>query len=199
MSTVPGTLAACVQPAVLAALEAALAPPLPLRAMGRFEVEIEAAGEGTFTLAVEAGVVSAHKGFAKDPLVSALVGKGAFPLVQRLLQAALDGFPHAPRLAQGLSAAKTPRPGDLDAALAALSRIKDACLRFDVRGAGAFALARGPIDEATNELTLAVDAKAVDGVLAGAPLSSLRLELKGDRGVLTSVLAALAPIVERMR
>ena len=35
--------------------------------------------------------------------------------------------------------------------------------------------------------------------LAGAPLSSLQFGLQGDRGVLTSVLAALGPVIERMR
>ncbi|OGQ21629.1 MAG: hypothetical protein A2138_09870 [Deltaproteobacteria bacterium RBG_16_71_12] len=199
MTVVAGTLAACLAPDVLSALEGALAPPLPLRAKGRFEVEIEAVGEGTFTLTVDAGAVSANKGFAKAPLVSALVGKGAFPFVQRLLQAALDGFPAAPRLAKGLAAGRAPRPGDLDLALAALTRIKDACLRFEVKGAGSYALARGPVDEATNVLTVVVDAKAVEGALAGAPLSTLKLELKGDRGVLTSVVAALGPVIERMR
>ena len=199
MSTVPGTLAACIAPAALASLEAALAPPAPLRARGRFEIEVEAVGEGTFVLVVDAGAVSAKKGFARDPLVSALVGKGAFSFVQRLLQAAVDGFPAAPRLAQGLAAAKAPRPGDLDAALQGLTRIKDACLRFEVRGVGSVALARGPIDEATSVLTIGVDARAVEAVLAGAPLSALQLELKGERGVLASALAALGPIVERMR
>jgi hypothetical protein len=199
VTTVPDTLAACLQPELLAALETALAPPAPLRAKARFEVEIEAAGEGTFTLAVDGGVASAKKGFAKVPLISAHVGKGGFPFMQRLLQAALDGFPQAPRLAKGLAAGRAPRPGDLDAALAALSRLKDACVRFEVKGAGSFALARGPVDEATNVLTLVVDAKAIDGALAGAPLSSLQFVLQGDRGVLTSVLAALGPVIERMR
>ncbi len=199
MTSVPATVAACLQGPALAALEAALAPPMPLRARGRFELEIEAAGEGTFTVVVDGGAVTAKKGFAKDPLVSALVGRGAFPLVHRLLQAAVDGFPEAPRLAHGLAAAKAPRVGDLDAALAALTRIRDACLRLDVKGAGAVALARGPIDEATRELTITVDVKAIDAVLAGAPMATLALSLSGDRGVLTSVLAALGPIVERMR
>ncbi|MBI1947146.1 MAG: hypothetical protein HYS27_15730 [Deltaproteobacteria bacterium] len=199
MTAVPATLAACLQPDTLEALEAALAPPRPLRAKARFEVEIEAAGEGTFSLTVDGGVASAKKGFAKDPLISAHVAKGGFPFVQRLLQAALDGFPLAPRLAKGLAAGRAPRPGDLDVALAALARLKDACVRFDVKGGGSFALARGPVDEATSVLTVVVDAKAVEGALAGAPLSTLKLELKGDRGVLTSVLAALGPVIERMR
>lgn len=199
MTTVPATLAACLEHDVMAALDAALGPPMPLRATGRFEVEVEALGEGTFTLTVDAGAVSAKKGFARAPLVSMLIGKGSFPLVQRWLQAAVDGFPDAPRLARGLAAGRAPRPGDLDAALAALARVKDACLRFEVRGAGSYAFARGPVDEATSVLTIVVDAGALTGALSGAALSSLRLELKGDRGVLTSVLAALAPVIERMR
>lgn len=199
MTAIPATLGACLQAEVIATLDATLGPPLPLRARARFEVEFESAGEGTFTVVVDAGRATATKGFAKDPLLSVAVGKGGFPFLQRLLQAAVAGFTNAPVLAKGLAAARAPRPGDLDAALAGLLKLKDACLRFEVKGAGSYALARGPVDEATSVLTIAVDAAAVEAALSGAPLSSMKVALKGDRGVLTAALAALEPLVERMR
>lgn len=199
MSAVPSTLAACLQPEALAALEAALAPPPALRARGRFEIELESAAEGTFAMTIDAGVVTAKKGFAKDPLIAVAISKTGFPLVQRLLQDAVDGFPRAPALGKPLAVAKAPRPGDLDAALLALSKLKDACLRFEVKGAGSYAIARGSVDEATQVLTLALDVAALDAALAGAPLSTVRLDMKGDRGVLAYVIAALGPLVERLR
>lgn len=199
MITVPGTLAACLQAEVLASLEAALGPPMSLRARGRVELELEVAGEGTFTVTMDAGVVSAKKGFARDPLISASIGKGGFSLVQRLLQGAMEGFPRAPALARVVEASRAPRAGDLDAVVASLARLKDACVRLEVKGAGTYAVARGPVDEATQVLTISLDAAALEGALGGAPLSSVRLDLKGDRGVLTAALAALAPLVDRMR
>ena len=196
---IPATVGACLQPDVIAALDAALGPPLPLRAQMRFEVELEAAFEGTFTMLVDAGRATAKKGFAKDPLISVAIGKNAFPFVQRLLEAAMAGFANAPALAKGLAAAKAPRPGDLDLVLSGLAKLKDACLRIEVKGAGSYAIARGPVDEATSVLTVLVDAAAVEAALAGASLSTVKVALKGDRGVLTAALAALAPLVERMR
>jgi len=197
--TLPGTLAACLEPTVVAALDAALGPPLALRARGRFEIELEAAGEGTFTLLVDAGAVRAKKGFAKDPLLSFALAKGSFPWLRRVLQAACEGFPKAPALARMLAAGRAPRPGDLDAAVAALGRLKDACLKLEVKGAGSYALARGPVDEATQVLTLTLEASAVDAALGGASLSSIKVDMKGDRGVLASALAALGPLVERLK
>ena len=150
-------------------------------------------------MTLDAGVASAKKGFAKDPLVSIAISKTGFPFVQRLLQAAVEGFPRAPALARPLTVAKTPRPGDLDAALAALGRLKDACLRLEVKGAGSYAIARGPVDEATQVLTLSLELAALEAALDGAPLSTVRLGMTGDRGVLASTLAALGPLVERLR
>lgn len=196
---VPDTLAATLAPEVVAVVEAALAPPLELRAKAHVEMEIEAAGEGTFVLVVDAGKVSTKKGFAKDPLLSAVVPKGGWALLQRELQAAVDGFPSAPQLRRQVEAFKAPRPGEIDALLAALVKLKDAAIRFEVKGVGTYALARGPVDEATRVLTVKLDPAQIDALLAGAPVTALKADVSGDRSVLTAVAAALAPALQRMR
>lgn len=196
---IPDTLAATLAPDVIAVIEAALAPPVQLRARGRVEMEIEVVGEGTFVLAADDGRVSAKKGFAKDPLVSAVIPRGGFGLIQRELQAAVDGFPQAPDLRRRVEALRCPRPGEIDALVAALAKLKDAAVRFEVKGAGTFALARGPVDEATRVLSVRVDAVQLDAVLAGAALSTVKADVSGDRSVLTAVAAALGPALQRMR
>lgn len=197
--SIPSTLKAALEPAVLADVEAALAPPVELRARRDFEIEIEAVGEGTFTLALVNQRLVAKKGFAKKPLVSAHVSKGGFDLVRRVLDAALAGFPAAPELARSLARLRAPRPGDLDAVLAAIEKLPDVCIRCDVKGIGAFALSRGPMDEAAHELRMTIDAAALEGVVAGKPFASLKAELSGDRGVVPTVLAAIAPLTALLR
>ena len=82
-------------------LNALLGPPLERRAKGSFEVEVEAKGEGTYTYRYQDGALTAKKGFSRDePLVSVELPKGGWPFLQRLLQAAVDGFPDAPQLAR---------------------------------------------------------------------------------------------------
>src|SRR5688572_24244186 len=122
---IPATLRETLEPPMVATIEAALAPPMHLRAKTRFEIEFEAIGEGTFTLVVDAGVVSAKKGFAKDPLLSAQVPKGGWPFVQRLLEAAVAGFPGAPLLKSNLEIMKLPKPGEIDTMIAALRKLTD--------------------------------------------------------------------------
>ena len=68
---VPALVADTLKPAVLSALETALAPVLEKRASVVVEVEIEAVGEGTFTIRYADRLLTAKKGFAKQPLVSA--------------------------------------------------------------------------------------------------------------------------------
>jgi hypothetical protein len=199
MTTIPDTLAATLEPPVLTAIEAALAPPMHLRAKARIEIEIEAQGEGTFVVVIDGGVVSAKKGFGKDPLVSAVLPKGGWKLIQKELQAAVDGFPSAPELRKRVDAIKTPPAGELDGLVAALKKLGDAAVRFDVKGTGTFALARGPVDEATRVLTVKLDPAQIDAVLAGAPVTTLKVDVGGDRGVLTAVLAALGPALQRLR
>jgi hypothetical protein len=198
MTTIPETLAQTLAPEVMKAVEAALAPPMELRARARFELEIEAAGEGTFVMLIDAGVVTAKKGFAKDPLVSAFIPRGGWRLLQRELQAAVDGFPRAPELRRRVEALKSPRPGELDTLLAALGKLEDAAVRFEVKGIGTYVVARGPVDEATRILKVGLDPAHVDAVLGGAPLSTLKGDISGDRGVLGAVAAALAPALKRL-
>jgi hypothetical protein len=69
------------------------------------------------------------------------------------------------------------------------------CMHFKVVGAGTISVARGPVDEATRELTVTLDASHIRGLLVGAPLSSLQMSMKGDRSVGTAVVAALGPMM----
>lgn len=197
---VPATLTATLATDVLRALEDALAPPPALRAKAKIEVEIEAAGEGTFTITAEgAQPLSAKKGFAKDPLICIHIAKGGWPLVQRELQAFADGLPAAPELRRHVDALRAPAPGELDVLVGAIKKIADASVRFDVKGGGIYAVARGPVEEATRVLKIAVDAKDLDKVLKGAALTTLTATLDGDRGVLTTLASALAPMLKRLR
>lgn len=197
---VPGTLAATLAPELLRALEDLLAPPPALRAKARIEIELEAEGEGTFTITVDGDKpMSAKKGFAKDPLICVHIAKGGWPLLQRQLQALADGLPQAPELRRHVDALKQPKPGELDALVTAVKRITDASVRFDVKGGGVYAVARGPIDEATRVLKVALDGAAIDKVLNGAALTTVKAGIGGDRFVLTSIASAMAPLLERLR
>jgi hypothetical protein len=192
---VPSTLADSLKPDILAELEAKLAPPKELRAKAKVEFEIEAEGEGTFTIVVDGGVLSARKGFAKEPLVSASIARGAWPLIQRELQALADGA-----LAKYVEILQQPKPGEVDAIVAAMKKIKDAGVKFDVKNGGKYMVAFGPLDEATRILSVSLDAAEIERVLAGtAPPTALKASIGGDRGVMTAVLAALGPVVSRLR
>jgi hypothetical protein len=196
---IPASLKETLEPATLQRIEDALAPEVALRAKKDFEIEVEAAGEGTFTLALVSQKLTAKKGFAKKPLVSFQIGKGGWALLQRELSEALEGFPRAPELKRALDRMKSPKPGDLDAVLAAVEKLPDVCVRFDVRGKGTFAASRGPADEAGHELTVIIDGAALDGLLDGKPLSSMKADVKGDRAILPTVLAAFAPITKLLK
>jgi hypothetical protein len=196
---VPSTFAQALQPNIVAGIEHEVSPPPALRARRKMEIEIEAEGEGTFTITLEGASTTAKKGFAKDPFLSAVIGKGGWPLLQRELQAAVDGFPASAELRAGLDKIRSPKPGELDAVVDAVAKLKDACVKFDIKGAGKFALARGAVDEATRVLTVTLDAAEIDKVIAGAPLSSLKAQIGGDRGLLTAIGAALGPTLQRFR
>jgi hypothetical protein len=198
--TLPATLKATLEPQTLSALEGALAPPPAQRATATVEVEIEADGEGTFTLTYKDRAVTAKKGFAKRPLVSARLGKGAWPLLREQLQAALDEFPAAPELASRLTSWRALGAADLDAVVAAVTRLAEGtAVRFDIAGAGGITLARGPVDEATRELVVGLTAANLRALTSGAPLSSLSTSLKGDRSVGTAALAAMGPIMTKLK
>lgn len=194
----PETLAATLAPDVLGALEAALAPPAHLRAQQRVEFEVEAAGEGTFTITIDGGRVSAKKGFAREPLLSVVIPKGGWQLVRAHIQAALEDFPRAPELRRRWAAVRTPRAGELDALIADLKKLKDAAARIELEGAGSFAVARGPVDEATRVLVVKMDAAVVEGLLGGRALTGIPVQLSGDRSVLTAMAGAVAPALKRV-
>lgn len=194
-----GSLKDTLEPASLARIEEALAPPVALRAKKDFEIEVEAAGEGTFTLALVAQKLVARKGFSKRPIVSFQISKGGWPLVSRVLTDALAGFPRAPELARALPRIKAPNAGDLDLVLAATEKLPDVCVRFEVKGRGTYAASRGPADEAAHELFVTLDGVALEGVLDGDPLTTLKADVKGDRAILPTVLAAFAPITKLLK
>ncbi len=185
---------------MLSALEHALAPPPAQRATATVEIEIEAEGEGTFTLHYKDRSVTAKKGFSKRPLVSVRLGRGVWPLLREQLQAAIDGFAAAPELASRLQAWRALGSNDLDGVVAAVTRLGEGtAVRFDIAGAGTITVARGPVDEATRELILGLDANKLRALMAGAAPSSLSASVKGDRSVGTAVLAAIGPIVTKLR
>jgi len=197
---IPGTLAALLSPSTLSALEAALAPPRERRAPVTFELEVEAAGEGTWVLRYEQSGLTGKKGFAKAPLLSLRLGKGALGLIRDELQAAVDGFPAAPELARRLVAARGLDAAAAAAAHAAIAKLGEGhCIHFNVAGEGVISVARGPVDEATRELTVSLDGKALRALLTGAPLTSVAASMKGDRSVGTAVLAALGPVLKTLQ
>jgi hypothetical protein len=195
----PATLAGLLSAPTLAALEERLAPPRERRAPVTFELEVEGA-EGTFILRYDRGGLVGKKGFAKQPLLSLKVDKGALTLLRDELQAALDGFPAAPELKTRLDAMKGLDAAAAAAAHAAIVKLGEGhCIHFVVAGEGTISVARGPVDEATRELTVGLPGAALRGLLTGAPPSSLSPSLKGDRSVGTAVLAALGPVLKQLQ
>ena len=200
MAIVPNTVKDILAPDSLAALEHVLAPPKERRAPISFQLEVEAVGEGTFTLTYDRGAVSGKKGFAKRPLLSVRIEKGAFGLLRDQLQAAVDGFPQAPELKRRLDVIRTFDPVMATAVHQAIAGIADGlCVHFDIAGDGRISVARGAVDEATRELTIVVPGKAVRALLTGASPTSVSPVVKGDRSVGTSVLTAMAPLLNHLR
>ena len=200
MAIVPNTVKDILAPDSLAALEHVLAPPKERRAPVSFQLEVEAVGEGTFTLTYDRGAVSGKKGFAKRPLLSVRIEKGALGLLRDQLQAAVDGFPQAPELKRRLDAIRTLDPVMATAVHQAVAGIADGlCVHFDIAGDGRISVARGAVDEAIRELTIEVAGKAVRALLTGASPTSVSPVLKGDHGVGTSVLTAMSPLLKHLR
>jgi hypothetical protein len=190
----PATLKESLDTAFLRHVVDALLPPEPLRAASDLDVEVEAAGEGTFTVSLRGRQITAQKGFADEPLLSIQIPRGGFALVRRQLDAALAGFPQAPELARASKALRAPRPGDFDAVVSAFGKLPDVAVHIDVKGQGRFVVSRGPADEAAHVLEVRVDGTQLDALLEGASVSSLKPTLSGDRAVLPQVLAALSPL-----
>lgn len=198
---VPASLREALAASALSALDAALGPPLAQRIPGCYEIEVEAAGEGTFTVVIDDGVVSARKGFAEDePWLSCAVPQGGWPLLQRLLQAAVDGFPRAPTLAEAQARIRALRADDLRSLVRAVDKLRDVGLRMEIRGVGTFQMARGALDEVTRELHVELGADALDHACAGGSLEELsRAPLGGDRRLATELVAAFGPLLARFR
>lgn len=202
MARVPDTLREILEPETLAALDEALGPRKDTRPAGRYEVEIEASGEGTFTLTLDDGAISAKKGYAKgDPFLSCEIPKGGFALVRAVLDAAAQGFPDAPQLAERQRRLRALSRAEQEALAKGIAKLDDVIVAFAVRGVGTFRVARGALDECTRELTLSLDQTLVDKALAGEPLEGLAAAVKvaGDRGLVAELLAALMPVTSKLR
>jgi hypothetical protein len=197
---IAATLAELLTAPSLAAIERACAPPPERRAPVTFEVELEAASEGTWVLRSGPDGLVAKKGFAKTPLLSVRLGKGAFAIISEQLALALEGFPASPELARQLEAVRALDPKTATLAHAAITKLAEGlCVHLDVVGAGRISVARGPVDEATKELTVSLDARALRAVWNGAPVSSLSPRLQGDRSVGTAAVSALGPVMTALR
>jgi len=198
--TVPARFADVLVADTLDALTAALAPPAEQRAKVTFDVEVEVVGEGTFTLSYDKGALRGKKGFAKKPLLSARLDKAAWPLLRDELQAAVDHFPKAPELHKRLVAVRAVSAVEAEAATKAVTSMAEGlCIHFDISGAGRMSIARGPVDEATRELTIGLDGARIRGLLDGAAATTVTATMKGDRSVGTAVVAAMAPVMRALK
>jgi hypothetical protein len=198
--TIPSTLKATLEPAALAAIEAALAPPLDHRAKTDLDIEVEADGEGTFTVSWKNRAVTAKKGFAKRPLISVRLGRGTWPLLREHLQAAVDGFASAPELRAALHAWRGMQAHEVDAVVAAIAKLAEgAAVNFELKGAGNVIVARGPVDEATRELALRLEVQDLRAILSGRSPRALSVSTSGDRSVATALLTALGPVLALFR
>lgn len=192
---VPATLEACLEDEMLQQLNEALAPPPDQRVRGSYEVELESA-EGVFTILYDDGAVEATSDYAEDePFISIEIPEGGFDLLQRELQAVCDGFPNAPMVKARYDIAMALKRGELETVVAALQNVEDALVVFHVEGAGTYRVARGPVDEATREISITLKAEWIDRLLDGAAVESLgSVKVSGDKrltGELASVFGAV--------
>ena len=179
---VPASLEACLEEEMLQQLNDALAPPPKERVRGEYEIEIESE-EGPFTILYADGDVEANADYAEDePFLSAEIPEGGFGLLQKELQAVCDGFPGAPILKSKYDIAMSLKQHELESVVEALNKVEDAKVVFKVEGAGTFSLARGPLDEATREMTIELKAEWIDQILSGASLDTMSgVKVSGDR------------------
>lgn len=198
---VPATLAATLEPSTLAALDEALGPTKQNRAQRRLELEVEAKGEGTFTLVYDNGALSARKGFAKgDPLLGAEIPRGGWELVRRALQASVDGYPKAPDIARRRAAVLGLPAAEWERMLDALAKVTDLAVSLDLKGAGRYRVARGALDEATRELGISADAALLDGLLAGGNVAAVSgVKVSGDRVLAAELLKVFGPLAAALK
>lgn len=199
--TVPDTLAATLEAGMLTMLDEALGPARANRAQRRLEVEVEAKGEGTYTLVYDNGTLSARKGFAKgDPMLSAELPRGGWALVRRALQTSVDGYPAAPEIARRRAAVLALPAAEWERMLDALEKVKDLAVAVELKGAGRYRVARGALDEATRELTLTADAALVEQLLSGGNVNDVAgVKLSGDRGLAAELLKVFGPLAAALK
>ncbi|MCP4499751.1 MAG: hypothetical protein GY822_07295 [Deltaproteobacteria bacterium] len=193
----PDNLADLFAEDLLEELSDALGPDEDERADGRFEIEVEIEGQGTFCLRYRDGDLGGKKGFARgDPLISARIPKDADTFLLGLLQAALDEYPDAPALKSRQEDARKLKKKQLQAMVDGVGKLKEMGMELDVKGVGKFLFARGILDEVTRKVTASVDAKDVEATIAGAAPEQMAGKVKfgGNRGLLTEVVTALGPL-----
>jgi hypothetical protein len=196
---IPGTLREALEDDLVDAITEALAPPEEDRSEALLEVEIESEEEGTFCLTIEDGFATGEAKFADDPFVSCFVPEGGFPLVQKMLQAWVDGFPNSPELRGFHERGKTLKADVVDAGIEGLSGIKDLVVVAEVAGVGTFKAARGAIDEATRELVLKVDGSVIDKAIAGDMGPARGVKPKKGATLVTELVTALGPVIKALK
>lgn len=194
---VPPTLAEALEGACLRRLDEQLGPPRDLRARRRFEIEIEAVGEGTFSLLYDDGEVTARRGMARgEPLLSVQIPRAGWPLVRRLLENAAAAFPSAPELARRRAEALALPARVWEGMVDGLLALEDVGLALDLRGVGRFHFARGSLEELTRELVLATEADWLERALAGAGGGDLPgLRIGGERSLAPILLRVFGPLL----
>jgi len=179
----------------LARVQDAFAPPADARVAASIEIEIEVAGEGTFTLTYDDGALTGDEGMADEPFFSCESPKGAWPFVRTVLEQALAGFPRAPAIAARVATARGLSTSLQETALSGLTKLEGAACEIDVVGVGVFRIARGPLDEAVRKAKVAIAKDAILKLLDGAPLSSVGgVKVAGDTRLPGDVVAALGPV-----
>lgn len=201
MSTkVPGTLRELVASDVLTSLDETLGPPIEHRVRGRYEVEVESAGEGAFVFRFDDGVLSARKGFATgDPFLSCAIPKGGFSIVQQILEAALSGFVESGLLQSVQRQLRSLTADEFADLIDAIEGVEDLAIETTIAGVGAFSIARGALDEVSRTVRVEVPKAAIDDVLHGRGVQRFQsAKVSGDRMALTELVRALKPLSSRL-
>lgn len=194
---VPATLAEALDSVCLEMLDERLGPPRHLRARRRFEIEIEALGEGTFSLLYDDGSITARPGMARgEPLLSVQIPRAGWPLVRRVLESAAAAFPCAPDLARRRTEALALPARVWEGIVDGLLALEDVGLALELGGVGRFRFARGSLEELTRELVLVTEADWLDSALAGVGMRELPgLRISGERSLAPILLRVFGPLL----
>lgn len=198
MGLVPNTLEAACATHVRDAVDV-LGPDHADRPAGAFEVEIEDADGETYVMRYADGDWHVERGFADDtPLLSVALGHGVFPVLARVLNAALDGFPHAPHLAAWQANARQHGQDTWDAVLDALRAQDDLGAHVELSGLGRVSFSAGVLDEVTRFVHVTWPAKHVDAILGGARLASVGMpRVTKGMSLLTALLSDVRPLLTK--